>query len=414
MRNISSKGRFRTKITQMQKAAQHKVERGAFTSLFDAELAQADLNRESNKEGVVVEDLLEDEFDNDTEEYDDVFDDFDVSDLSSSRDIDISDIHFTGDEDEDFDEMDEDFDLDDEDDDFDFDDDDDFDDMDEDFDVDAEDDLDDEDFEDDEDLDDDEDYDDCGCSGDPANCDCEDCVCEDEHGDDDLDDDEDELAETMFISYPKTFRMLKSASAAPGVTYANLPVEDQWTLLESAHLSDTTLRDYNSGMKRVNKSYSPQRDVKVSVRMCAMIDRDGDICGDDSSVVCRNQRTGSTYGLCSVHKAVTKFNRNLVVKEFRGGSKEDELQVKSRRSARSTFEAADEVPNTRKERKLEKAVKNRKNKAKRNNTNRTMIRKSSGDETDFSGQDGILSGDLNSPPKYLKPGSFSNVGAIFM
>ena len=86
--------------------------------------------------------------------------------------------------------------------------------------------------------------------------------------------------------------------------------------------------------------------------------------------------------------------------------------MKSRRSSRSTFEASDEVPNSRKERKLEKAVKNRKNK--RNNSNRTMIRKSAADESDFSGQDGILSGAMDTPPKYLKPGSFSNVGAIFM
>ena len=405
MRNISSKGRFRTKITQMQKSAQHKVERGAFTNLFDAELAQADLNRELNDEGVVVEDLLEDEFDNDDEEYDDVFDDFDVSDLRPSRDIDISDIHFTGDEDEDFDEMDEDIELDD-------------DDVEDD--LDEDDDLDDADLDEDDDLDDDEDE--CACDEDDCEmvdgeCICEDCPEDDIEEVDDIDeDDEEELAEIMFISYPKTFRMLKSASAAPGITYANLPVEDQWTLLETAHISDTSLRDYNSGMKRVNKSYSPKRDVKVSVRMCAVLDSDGDICGDNSAIVCRNQRTGSTYGLCGEHKSIAKSNRNLVVKDFRGGSKEDELNIKSRRSSRHSFEADDEVPNTRKERKLEKAVKNRKRKGNKSsrNSGRTMIRKSSADEVDFSGQDGILSGDINSPPKYLKPGSFSNVGAIFM
>ena len=125
--------------------------------------------------------------------------------------------------------------------------------------------------------------------------------------------DDDGTGSTNLVSIDEIYEMLDNIEIRPGVHYANLPLDDQWTLTEPVF--EMSLHDYADEMRPILVGKSVHK-VKVSTTDCAVLMEDGDFCGEATSVLCENPRSSNIYGVCSDHIQVVERNSNLVIKSI--------------------------------------------------------------------------------------------------
>ena len=121
---------------------------------------------------------------------------------------------------------------------------------------------------------------------------------------------------------PEYFKeLLTDIQIRPGVYYSNLPLDDQWTIMEPAQEMD--LDEYMELMDGEFRA-EPAGNLLISDSECVVAKADGDFCGAEPDIICQNPRTKNSYTICEEHASLIARNHRVKMLALEDEDEDDE------------------------------------------------------------------------------------------